>query len=198
MIKQKILWFIPGAASAEQKAQAQANGLTIRNPLAYSDGAGLEDCDGVTGMVPKAYAEEFDKVDEPEGCSWQQSVLREDGPTVAEFVEAGYLAANYPPAGYASRSTVDEIAAAVAAQGAATGGEGKMPIAEIRAALTAKGIAFDPKASKVDLAALLDARIKEEAEAAELVEVKKALAEKGIQFDQAESLDQLKALLSKE
>lgn len=36
--------------------------------------------------------------------------LRTDGPTIAEFVQAGYLASNYPPAGYASRSTPEEIA----------------------------------------------------------------------------------------
>jgi hypothetical protein len=43
----------------------------------------------------------------------------EDGPTVAEYVSAGYLASNYPPRGYASRSTAEEIAAAVAAEKAA-------------------------------------------------------------------------------
>lgn len=42
--------------------------------------------------------------------------LRQDGPTVAEFVEAGYLAKNYPPTGYASKSTKEEIAAAIDAQ----------------------------------------------------------------------------------
>jgi len=42
--------------------------------------------------------------------------LRQDGPTVAQYVAAGYLASNYPPAGYASKSTSDEIAAAVEAE----------------------------------------------------------------------------------
>ncbi|MEI5996817.1 hypothetical protein H3V53_06265 [Paraburkholderia bengalensis] len=42
--------------------------------------------------------------------------LRTDGPTVAEYVAAGYQAVNYPPQGYASRSTAEEIAAAVKAQ----------------------------------------------------------------------------------
>lgn len=45
--------------------------------------------------------------------------LRADGPTVAEYVAAGYLAQNYPPQGYASRSTEDEIKAAIDAQNAA-------------------------------------------------------------------------------
>jgi hypothetical protein len=44
---------------------------------------------------------------------------KDNGPTVAEWVNAGYLAANYPPSGYASKSTPEEIAAAVAAQAAA-------------------------------------------------------------------------------
>lgn len=42
--------------------------------------------------------------------------LLDDGPTVEEFVAAGYPAANYPPKGYASRSTKEEIAAAIAAE----------------------------------------------------------------------------------
>lgn len=42
-----------------------------------------------------------------------KDALREDGPTIAEFVSAGYAAKSYPPAGYASRSTPEEIAAAV-------------------------------------------------------------------------------------
>jgi hypothetical protein len=41
---------------------------------------------------------------------------RTDGPTVAEYVAKGYKASGYPPAGYASRSTPDEIAAAIAAE----------------------------------------------------------------------------------
>jgi hypothetical protein len=41
------------------------------------------------------------------------------GPTVAEYVAAGYPAETYPPAGYESRSTPEEIAAAIEAQKAA-------------------------------------------------------------------------------
>ncbi|MDV7209910.1 HeH/LEM domain-containing protein [Azotobacter beijerinckii] len=82
--------------------------------------------------------------------------LREDGPTVGEWVAAGYLAANYPPEGYASCSSAEEIAEAVVAQGADTCGDGKLSIAEIRDALTAKDIEFDPKAKKADLLALLE------------------------------------------
>lgn len=47
------------------------------------------------------------------------TALRTDGPTVAEYVAAGYLAENYPPQGYASRSTAEEIKDATAGQQAA-------------------------------------------------------------------------------
>ncbi|MGY4817970.1 HeH/LEM domain-containing protein [Pseudomonas chlororaphis subsp. piscium] len=194
MSKKKILWFVPGAASPEQKAQALANGLSIRNPLAFSEGVGLEECDGVTGMAPKAYAEAFGHIDEPEGMSWKEGTLRKDGPTVTEFVESGYLAASYPPAGYASRSTADEIAAAVAAQA----DNGKMKVDDIRAALTDMGVQFDAKASKPDLAALLEEKRKEALDQAEAVKVKVLLTEKGIAFDETATLDDLKALIPAE
>ncbi len=42
--------------------------------------------------------------------------LRTDGPTVAEFVAAGYRAENYSPQGYSARSSAEEIAAAIEAQ----------------------------------------------------------------------------------
>jgi hypothetical protein len=51
----------------------------------------------------------------PEGAPAPQKALRDGGPTVQEFVDAGYLAVNYPPTGYASKSTPEEIAAAVVA-----------------------------------------------------------------------------------
>lgn len=37
------------------------------------------------------------------------NTLKEDGPTVKEYVEAGYKASEYPPKGYASKSTDEEI-----------------------------------------------------------------------------------------
>jgi hypothetical protein len=44
--------------------------------------------------------------------------LKTDGPTIAEWVAAGYMAGNYPPSGYASRSTPEEIAEASKLQAA--------------------------------------------------------------------------------
>ncbi|HEV2155409.1 hypothetical protein [Bradyrhizobium sp.] len=48
-----------------------------------------------------------------------EGVVRQDGPTVSEWVAAGYAADAYPPTGYASKSTQEEIDAAIAQQEAA-------------------------------------------------------------------------------
>ena len=40
--------------------------------------------------------------------------LKQDGPTVAEYVEHGYDPKGYPPKGYASKSSEQEIKAAIA------------------------------------------------------------------------------------
>lgn len=81
--------------------------------------------------------------------------LRNDGPTVAEFVAAGYLASSYPPEGFASRSSADEIAAAVAAGQGAKPSDG-LTVPELEAALTAKEITIPAGAKKADLQKLLD------------------------------------------
>lgn len=83
--------------------------------------------------------------------------LRLDGPTIAEFVEAGYPASNYPPEGYASRSSQEEIDAAVKAQKDAESETDplKMTVPNMKEWLTAKGIAFDASANKSALQALV-------------------------------------------
>ncbi len=69
------------------------------------------------------------------------SQLKQDGPTVADFVKAGYLAKNYPPAGYASKSTDAEIADAIKADEAAAVAKAKEP-ANVKAVALDK---LDPK-----------------------------------------------------
>jgi hypothetical protein len=70
--------------------------------------------------MPEGTPREFDKVDFDRllalGAVRKASGLRDDGPTIAEFVARGYIASNYPPEGYASRSTPEEIASAVSEQ----------------------------------------------------------------------------------
>lgn len=73
----------------------------------------------------------------------------------AEIMAAGYriLDAIFMPAGHQNLegSGLDK-----SSEEAAGNVEGKQSIADIRAALTAKGVEFDPKAKKADLMALLD------------------------------------------
>ena len=68
------------------------------------------------GLVREATPEEVKAGDQHAFEKDESEQLREDGPTVEEYVAAGYQAANYPPQGYASRSTEAEITAAIAAQ----------------------------------------------------------------------------------
>ena len=75
-----------------------------------------------------------------------------------------------------------------AGSSADTNGDGKVSIAEIRNALTAKGIEFDPKAKKAELQALL-----EQAEQSEAIKVQ--LAEKGIEPPADATLETLQQLL---
>lgn len=79
--------------------------------------------------------------------------LKLDGPTIAEFVAAGYLAVNYPPEGYVSRSTQEEIDAAIEAQRETD--PLKMKVPDLKVWLTSKGIEFDPSANKEALQALV-------------------------------------------
>ncbi len=79
--------------------------------------------------------------------------LKLDGPTIAEFVSDGYLAVNYPPEGYASRSSQEEIDAAIDAQKETD--PLKMKVPDLKAWLAGKGIEFDPSANKEALQALV-------------------------------------------
>lgn len=83
--------------------------------------------------------------------------LRLDCPTVAEWVEAGYLAMNYPPEGYASRSSPEEINQAIKGQAEAEVETDplKMTVPKLKEWLMAKGIVFDGGAKKEDLQALV-------------------------------------------
>lgn len=52
---------------------------------------------------------------------------KDEDPTIQQWVAAGYKASAYPPSGHASKSTPEEIAAAVAAENAANAAQVKMP-----------------------------------------------------------------------
>lgn len=83
--------------------------------------------------------------------------LRTDGPTIAEFVEAGYLATNYPPQGFSSRSSQEEIDLAIKEQKDQEDNADplKMTVPKLKEWLTVKGITFDAGANKEALQALV-------------------------------------------
>ena len=179
-MSKKILWFLRGPARADQIALAQSVGMTIRDPNAYRVGDFIEQADGVAGDAPAAYLKAYEMIE----------MLRTDGPTVAEFVAAGYLAAGYPPEGYESRSSAQEIIDAIAEQDADSSSDGKIPIAKLREILTEKGVTFDPKAKKPDLQALLD----QAERAAKIADIKTQLTLKAVAFEDAATLEELQAL----
>lgn len=66
--------------------------------------------------LPKAEAQRLLDLNAAEiATEAEAEELKQDGPTIEEFVKAGYNPENYPPAGYASRSKPEEIEAAIAA-----------------------------------------------------------------------------------
>jgi hypothetical protein len=71
---------------------------------------------GVATEVPDRVAKELIALGRAVEAKDVPPPLRDDGPTIEEFVAAGYSAATYPPQGYAPRSTPEEIAAAIEAQ----------------------------------------------------------------------------------
>jgi hypothetical protein len=46
----------------------------------------------------------------------EEAVLREDGPTIEEYMAKGYKASTYPPKGFASKSSEEDVKKAVAAE----------------------------------------------------------------------------------
>lgn len=111
---------------------------------------GREIIAGTYDEVPAELVEDLIKagyIDEP-----SDDGLRDDGPTVAD------LASNYPPKGYASRSTVEEIEAAVAAEEAAKEGQidggtdlAKMTKPQLHELAAAEGIAVETDNNKQTL-----------------------------------------------
>lgn len=52
--------------------------------------------------------------EEEEKAARGEPELKTNGPTVEEYVKAGYKASGYPPKGYTSKSSKEEVSAAVA------------------------------------------------------------------------------------
>lgn len=66
--------------------------------------------------IPAALINKCEQLDGDSDGDGDLITGQNEGPTVEQWVEAGYRAENYPPEGYESRSTPEEIAAAIEAQ----------------------------------------------------------------------------------
>jgi hypothetical protein len=102
------------AQAAEDQATAEKLAAEATKQAAMSDEEKAKLQEEIHKPLPPPDPEDptIRKIVKPEPTT---IALRPDGPTVAEWVAAGYLAKNYPPSGYASKSTPEEIAAAVKA-----------------------------------------------------------------------------------
>lgn len=92
------------AFAAREAEKAKLKAMTVPELTALAadgkvDLTGLTKKDDIIAAIERAY-----------------DALTSDGPTVAQWVAAGYKATAYPPSGYPSKSSPEEIAAAVAAQ----------------------------------------------------------------------------------
>ena len=59
-LRKKILYFVEGVPSAEQRKEADQLGASIRNASAYHEGDFVERADEVYGAAPKAYGKKYD------------------------------------------------------------------------------------------------------------------------------------------
>ena len=60
----KVLWFIAGAASEDQRKQAKDSGFVIRDSQQVRPDDFIEQCDAVFGDVPASYAAKYPNVEE--------------------------------------------------------------------------------------------------------------------------------------
>ena len=184
------VWYEPHPVTFERKALIRALGFVILDAEFKPSGHQNPD---VPELRPEPATTTGDRLDRP---------------SVEEYVLAGYLAQSYPPEGYASRSTEQEIQAAIDAQrppadasdanapalpNLATGEFNSMATADVAALTSAQVAALSSdslKPSGTDGGA--DANGDGKVTAAEL---KAALIAKGIAFKGNASKTELQALL---
>ncbi len=79
----------------------------------------VDNPDGSTNRIIVNSKEEYEALIKPKqsipaAADWAAAPkLKQDGPTLAEYIAAGYKASDYPPIGYASKSTEEEIKTAI-------------------------------------------------------------------------------------
>jgi hypothetical protein len=94
--------------------------LSSVSSSSLGSGAEVDVSDALGRELLEKHPDKFKRFDQVGGQGAGQDdrsqVLREDGPTLQEYLERGYKASAYPPRGYASKADAAELEQAIAAE----------------------------------------------------------------------------------
>ncbi|MFF7398882.1 HeH/LEM domain-containing protein [Achromobacter sp. NPDC008082] len=148
----RVLLFVIGVPSPQDKALARRAGIQLRDPRAYRAGDFVEACDAVAGDAPPAYRERYDQLTQNDLAE----LLRPFTPQMSVDLTAsegqgstGENATN-PADTQALAPPPEPIAGASEAAE-----DGKATVDSLKAALDAKEIPYPKTAKKAELQALL-------------------------------------------
>jgi len=146
----RVLLFVTGVPSPQDKELARRAGIQLRDPRAYRAGDFVAACDAVAGDAPPAYRERYDQLTQNDLAE----LLRPFTPQVSVDLTAseGQL-----PTGENATNPADAQAQAPEHMpGASEAAEdGKTTVDSLKAALDAKEIPYPKTAKKAELQALL-------------------------------------------
>lgn len=148
----RVLLFVSGVPSPQDKELARRAGIQLRDPRAYRAGDFVEACDAVAGDAPPAYRERYDQLTQNDLAE----LLRPFTPQVSVDLTAseGQL-----PTGENATNPADAQAQAQAPEHMPRASEaaedGKTTVDSLKAALDAKEIPYPKTAKKAELQALL-------------------------------------------
>lgn len=148
----RVLLFVTGVPSRQEKALARRAGIQLRDPRAYRAGDFVEACDAVAGDAPPAYRQRYEQLSQVD---------------LAELVRPFSPPAQVDPAGSDGQASIDENATDPAETQAPpaepvaglseAADDGKATVDSLKAALDAKQIPYPKTAKKAELQALLAA-----------------------------------------
>lgn len=148
----RVLLFVTGVPSPQDKALARRAGIQLRDPRAYRAGDFVEECDAVAGDAPPAYRERYDQLTQNDLAE----LLRPFTPQVSVDLTASE---GQVPTGENATNPADAQAQGQAPEpmpGASEAAEdGKATVDSLKAALDAKEIPYPKTAKKAELQALL-------------------------------------------
>lgn len=144
----RVLLFVTGVPSPEDKALARRAGIQLRDPCAYRAGDFVEACDAVAGDAPPAYRERYDQLTQNDLAE----LLRPFTPQVSVDLTASE---GQVPTGENATNPADAQTPEPMPGASETAEDGKATVDSLKAALDAKEIPYPKTARKAELQALL-------------------------------------------